>query len=170
MSAHAVTLGCLIHTFQLSRDWKMWDSVQFYHSEAVYHSHRGTNRMREIDLSDCKHLFSSLISTSNEGHNIADPPFRVFSICIIVAQPCSSTHRIKERQTIFFSSLVLSTWVHNNSFYNSSENGPWNNCWVLTDVNAYSKYCQEALPRHCQHLSVNMFRSCLPATVKSCQS
>lgn len=54
-------------------------------------------------------------------------------------------------------------------FYNSSENCPWNNCWVLTDVNAYSKYCQEALPRHCQHLSVNMFRSCLPTTVKSSQ-
>lgn len=48
-------------------------------------------------------------------------------------------------------------------FYNSSENSPWNNCWVLTDANACSKYCQEALPRLCQHLSVNMFRSCLPA-------
>lgn len=54
-------------------------------------------------------------------------------------------------------------------FYNSSQNGPQNNCWVLTAVHAYSKYCQEALPRHCQHLSVNMFRSCLPTTVKSSQ-
>lgn len=119
---------------------------------------------RWVDLSGCKHQFSSLISTSNEGSNIADPPFSLFSICVTVAQCCSSTHRTKERQTIF----CLQSGINNLSpyqlmFYNSSENGPWNNCWVLTDANACSKYCQEALPRLCQHLSVNMFRSCLPA-------
>lgn len=164
MPAHTETPGCLIHTFQFSTDWKMWDSVKFYHSETVYHCHCGkhTEWERWVDLSGCKHQFSSLISTSNEGSNIADPPLSSFSICVTVAQHCSSTHKTKKRQTIF----LFPVWYYQPyklMFYNSSENGPRNNCWVLTDANAYSKYCQEAPPRLCQHLSVNMLRSCLPA-------
>lgn len=157
-------VALFIHS-SLAETGKCRISVQFYHSETAPDSHCGAHRMREMSRSVCcKHLFSSPISTSNKGSNIADPPFSAFSICITAAQPCSSTHRTKERP-FFVSSLVLSTWVHTNS------------CFIIhqkmvletIDVNAYSKYWQEALPRHCQHLSLNMFRSCLPTTVKSCQ-
>lgn len=83
---------CLIHTSQLSRDWKMLDSAQICHSEKVYCPYCGTHRMRGVDQSVCNHRFSSIISASQEGSNIADPHFSAFSIQIIVAQPCSSTH------------------------------------------------------------------------------
>lgn len=165
MSTHTETPGCLIHS-SLAETGKCRISVQFYHSETVPHSHCGTHRMREMSRSVCcKHLFSSPISASNKGSNIADPPFGAFSVCITAAQPCSSTHRTKERQTIFyFQSGFINLSPYQLMFYNSSENGPWNNwCQCLQQILSggtsqalsapLTEYVQKLSPNNCEELS-----------------
>lgn len=164
MSAHRETLCCLIQTSQLSRDWKMWDSVQFYHSRKVLFSCWYTQKRGEQIC-----LQPSLLPHFNfrwrKQHCWSSLQ------CILHPDNCYTAFLVNswnQRKDRPFLASIISLSLPPLLFYNSSENSPWSNCWALT-VNAYSKYCWESPAKHCQQLSVNMFRSCLPATVKSYQ-
>jgi len=115
MPAHTDTPRCLIHTPQLSRDWKMCDSVQFYHSGKVYCSHCGTYRTKEVSRSICLHP-SLLNFRWRKQHYWSSLQ------CILRPDTCctalliNSWNQRKDRP-VLASSLVLSTWVHNHSCF-----------------------------------------------------
>lgn len=76
---------------------------------------------RWVDLSVCNHPFSSLISTSNEGS--------LCSIqCILCPDncPCLAHQLVEPEERPFLaSSLVLSTWVHNQSCFIIHQKWSW---------------------------------------------
>lgn len=119
MSAHTETSCCLIHTSQLSRDWKMWDSVQLWHSGKVYCSRSGTHRTREASGSVC--LQPSLLLPH---FNVPWRRQHCWSSlqCIPCPDNCcialliNSWNQRKDRPFLACS-LELSTWVHNHSCF-----------------------------------------------------
>lgn len=159
---------CLIHTSQLSRDWKMWDSAQSCtQKKCIVHIVVHTEWEEWISL--------PVTITSPPSFQL---PKKEATLLILTSVHSPSrlllhslAHQLmelQERQTIYgFYSGLVNLGPQPLVFYTLSENGLWNNCCVLTDVNAYGKYCQEPPPKHCQHLSVNVFGSCLPTNVKN---